>query len=1045
MGDSAIQRLLWKEYRVQRGFWLSMAGLAVICQLIVLLVPEHVITHAGWLFGLAMGIPAFYALGCGATLFAAEREEGTLEQLRVLAAPSWKVWWSKVGFSVASTAGLLALLLVLAFNFAHGNIPDGGTRPNFWAFWGMMTAEFLAWGIFFSLLTKRPLNAACMAAVASLASSAIISLVALSDQSGVARGDNYMPAVLCCILHVLCLFALDEWIALRWVLDRPARRSFEQAETEEQTEIRLFAHRVVLASAAAFAAIVLVPTVAGSSTLVANQVSQRLTPSLPIVWGVALVESIAWGTFFSVRVRKAIVAAFLAASVGFIFSQILTILTFTIFAARPLRAFAPTFGPIPLRMFGAMIVLVIDIGMVLRWRTALSGAARGETERLPARSGSLMRVLAWQEGRQAWRTITVFWGAAIALLAFYGQFDPMRDNVSFVTAVGVAVVFASLMGSCAFLAEQEGQHFRFFANRGVNPGRVWFAKQFVWLPVALVTAGAFCWISYNSLRHVPPFGSAEDLLNVSLLLATAYCCGQFASMVLTRGLVAGLVGLVFTMIVCSWQLLMLRLNVALWWSVLPIPLVLLLATWLHAPNWMLERRDWRVWLRLVVVLLIPIIGLPAAVAAHRVFEIPGTGPGFSPEQLLRPVTTEEAETAAMYRRAIALLVPMRSDGGVQSTNDENELARQGWDHATATERAWLESNRESLEITIQATKRRSCVFYDPLERSIDNAMNDVQAARELAWLLVLEARRLESDGELVAALDGYLATIRLGYHVASQGTLIQFMAGDSIEALACDRMPRWAAHPDQKPDHIRHAISRLDELFRYAPPLSDAIRIDYLMLRHALQTHFDEVASEGETDGGRAIIMRRLMPWEYARAFRLLDYRTSETLRRVADVDAALSNGRPPGTWKPKVEAGYDEQTRIDKWAHTTLLPQAYRADSYLGDLTITAEARRRALRVILALKAWQHVHGDLPKTLDVLVGDYFERLPLDPQSATPFGYAPRGFETPVRSGPAAKPISAPGQPMLWNQGPIRSIGTADDGYPRFEALEGAVNVYPIP
>src|SRR5262245_23025269 len=179
MGDSAIQRLLWKEYRVQRGFWLSMAGLAVTCQLIVLLAPEHVITHSSWLFGLAMGIPAFYALGCGATLFAAEREEGTLEQLRVLPAPSWEVWWSKVGFSVASTAGLLALLLALAFNFAHGNVPNGGTQPNFWAFWGMMTAEFLVWGIFFSLLTKRPLNAACMAAVASLASSAIISLTAL--------------------------------------------------------------------------------------------------------------------------------------------------------------------------------------------------------------------------------------------------------------------------------------------------------------------------------------------------------------------------------------------------------------------------------------------------------------------------------------------------------------------------------------------------------------------------------------------------------------------------------------------------------------------------------------------------------------------------------------------------------------------------------------------------------------------------------------------------------------------------------------------------
>src|SRR5262245_58407088 len=110
MTDSVIQRLLWKEYRVQRGFWLSMAGFAILCQLVVLFIPKVTISHTSWLFGLALGIPAFYALGCGATLFAAEREEGTLEHLRLLAAPAWKIWWSKLAFGIASIVSLHVLL-----------------------------------------------------------------------------------------------------------------------------------------------------------------------------------------------------------------------------------------------------------------------------------------------------------------------------------------------------------------------------------------------------------------------------------------------------------------------------------------------------------------------------------------------------------------------------------------------------------------------------------------------------------------------------------------------------------------------------------------------------------------------------------------------------------------------------------------------------------------------------------------------------------------------------------------------------------------------
>ena len=122
MTDPVVWRLLWKEYRVQRGFWLSLAGVTLAVQLIVAAVPEQYVDHAVWMFGLAIMTPAFYALGCGATTFAAEREEGTLEQLRILAVPAGRLFLTKVVFGLASALALLGVLLLLAFEIGRAHV-----------------------------------------------------------------------------------------------------------------------------------------------------------------------------------------------------------------------------------------------------------------------------------------------------------------------------------------------------------------------------------------------------------------------------------------------------------------------------------------------------------------------------------------------------------------------------------------------------------------------------------------------------------------------------------------------------------------------------------------------------------------------------------------------------------------------------------------------------------------------------------------------------------------------------------------------------------
>ena len=74
MTGSTFLRLVWKEYRLQRGFWISMVVLAGLLFAAVLMFTSerYSASRAMWLFEAALGLSALYALGCGATLFAAE-------------------------------------------------------------------------------------------------------------------------------------------------------------------------------------------------------------------------------------------------------------------------------------------------------------------------------------------------------------------------------------------------------------------------------------------------------------------------------------------------------------------------------------------------------------------------------------------------------------------------------------------------------------------------------------------------------------------------------------------------------------------------------------------------------------------------------------------------------------------------------------------------------------------------------------------------------------------------------------------------------------
>ena len=85
-----------------------------------------------------------------------------------------------------------------------------------------------------------------------------------------------------------------------------------------------------------------------------------------------------------------------------------------------------------------------------------------------------------------------------------------------------------------------------------------------------------------------------------------------------------------------------------------------------------------------------------------------------------------------------------------------------------------------------------------------------------------------------------------------------------------------------------------------------------------------------------------------------------------------------------------------------------------------------RATRLQLALADWSREHGSYPETLEALVPTYFDKLPLEPIRAMPFGYFPQGLPQEVLYEfgvtPTGKPnvqvIVAKDIPFLWTSPP---------------------------
>ena len=958
LSDAMLWRMIWKEYRAQRGYWLVIAGFSIGLMLLFLGLLDANDSQrilAPWT--IAVSLPAVYALGCAAVAFAAEREDGTIEMLQIMAARTSRVYWGKVSFSFVSTLAMLVLLLFVALILTLGNpigppVVAAEFQEQALATLAMIV-QFLAWGYFFSALCKKALTAVCLTAAAPF-------VVAMSTSTLWFQQPG---------------FSVRNWAAGMSLV---------------------------------------VPLVAVAYILVQRTMAGR---------------SLGWSLPKLARRSRS--------------------------AVNPLDRLAAV------------------------------------KERSPTWRRTLQRLM-WLEFRHVLSIGHILWIGAFYVMVFFPLLA-IGSNVGAgagVIGFGGIVTIPLFMGVWTFQAEA-GRRIRFLADHGLSPQVVWLSKQLVWglLTVALTFPFVVA-VAIGNAHDAPRFQQpttsmfhegvpgASATTYVTLLACLAYGAGQFVSMLIARGVTAGFVGFALFGMLAPWTWLMIKLQVPVVLSVVPVFVVLIATTCRWSRNWLLEQATAKSWLKLAGLLGLSVALVWAGIGVFRVYEVPH--PDFVDEIApLREahglaITRPEAETATLYRQALADFkwwdkgTEQRPVAAQQTVFKGWESAINGWDYATESEKRLLAENQGSLHEGLAATSRTAGAFNDPTGPiSVLYQYSDPPVAifMQLPTLILLSARELESQGRLDEALDRYVAVLRLSRHLANRGTMREWGVGAAVEAMVGNWIVVWAAHPDQTAERIKAAAMRVDQEMAQFPSLRDALLTQQFMVRKAYRDDWAQFLPKHRNPEPEArsrstlTVFGRICPWEHARGLRVFDLVGAAEVQCLHVVEQALKTpgldiqllaqqaGAVPAAEDPTY-AGILRQfpgiganqfagdffARQGAWAGDlervpwNWLKTTYPLNETLNesDLQVIWQTRLRrelSLRMMqlqLKLVAFKKAHGEYPNQLDQLDNLAFG-IAIDPYTGAEFGYRREGFPFAIHTKDgwhSTREFVQAGQPIVWSAGP---------------------------
>jgi hypothetical protein len=387
--------------------------------------------------------------------------------------------------------------------------------------------------------------------------------------------------------------------------------------------------------------------------------------------------------------------------------------------------------------------------------------------------------------------------------------------------------------------------------------------------------------------------------------------------------------------------------------------------------------------------------------------LPDVGDPFDVAQALRPIEIPDEDNAYVaYSEAKRLLAKMpegvRQVAWVQVT----------WSAAGADVRAFLEANRPALAAWRAGTERPEALYHQPGKIAFDTILPVVQDLRMLGRLADLEGTRFEEKGAMAEAWNWYKSILRSSRHVGRHGLLIERMVGAAIFETSSRRITHWAADPRVDAALLRRALADVLEADALTAPLSDNMKLEYLIcLRdlEELRVTVNEIPMPGGQNGWleRLAVSTGTKPRLQRARLRISnDVERSRRVLRLLfanwlpQLDKSAAERAPIAIAKPTVIYASDPNAlrqrpaiapeELDGAIDQTLLarhffrsveqfPQKplWSGAAWEGNGSLAREPRWRAVLIAkLAAELFRREQGKPPANAGALLGSYLKKLP---------------------------------------------------------------------
>jgi hypothetical protein len=303
----------------------------------------------------------------------------------------------------------------------------------------------------------------------------------------------------------------------------------------------------------------------------------------------------------------------------------------------------------------------------------------------------------------------------------------------------------------------------------------------------------------------------------------------------------------------------------------------------------------------------------------------------------------------------------------------------------------LDNQHEALALWLEGTKRDRAILVQPIDAIADTALDVNARLRNFSAMANLRAFQLQHEGDMAGSWTWLRANLRAGRHSGMNGFVVERLIGMAVYSSASKQAMHWADDPRVDARLLRQALNEVLAIDALTAPYRETFRGEFFATMNTID---DPEARE------RAVCMEKGTGKDLSGTFRnrlearlATLYHEPERSRRVTrliianwlsacDLPPAEREARKvkigkmtlfrpgPGESSPvslEAIAGWKASTRYVK----ELLDWFNFTDAMKRD-----ELARAAILIHLAEQLYKREHGELPATVDALIGPYLPTIP---------------------------------------------------------------------